>query len=60
MLRRSAAGSTSYGGIFEISDKLTRIEQLQGESESLYLGFSTKAEDQGVVNAANLKKLLGI
>ena len=44
----------------ELADWLPRIEQLQSESNSLYLSFSTKAEDQGVANAAHLKQLLGV
>jgi uncharacterized protein YecE (DUF72 family) len=44
----------------ELQEWLPRIEQLRAETESLYLSFSTKAEDQGVANAAHLKKLLGI
>jgi peptide chain release factor 2 len=32
--RRSEAGSTSYGGFFEISEKLTRIEELEGRMAS--------------------------
>ena len=44
----------------ELTEWLPRIEQLRAESDSLYLGFSTKADDQGVVNAAHLQKLLGL
>ena len=44
----------------ELSGWLPRIEQIRAESDSLSLGFSTKADDQGVANAAHLKKLLGL
>ena len=44
----------------ELTEWLPRIEQLRAESDSLYLSFSTKAEDQGVANAASLKNLLGV
>ena len=44
----------------ELLEWLPRIEQLRAEPDSLYLGFSTKADDQGVANAAHLKKLLGL
>lgn len=44
----------------ELSAWLPRIEQLRDESDALYIGFSTKAEDQGVANAATMKRLLGL
>ncbi len=43
----------------ELSEWLPRIRQLADQSEELYLTFNTKAEDQSVVNAAKLQKLLG-
>jgi uncharacterized protein YecE (DUF72 family) len=42
----------------ELSEWLPRIRQLAGEAEALYLTFNTKAEDQSVVNAAKLQRLL--
>ena len=42
----------------ELSEWLPRIEQLATEAEELYLAFNTKAEDQSVVNAGKLKRLL--
>ncbi len=44
----------------ELAEWLPRIEQLQADSDSLYVGVSTKADDQGIANAAHLKKLLGV
>jgi len=44
----------------ELSEWLPRIRELADQSEELYLTFNTKAEDQSVVNAALLQKLLGI
>ena len=44
----------------ELSEWLPRIEQLAAEADEVYLCFNTKAEDQSVVNAALLKKLLGL
>lgn len=44
----------------ELSEWLPRIEQLAAEADDVYLMFNTKLEDQGVVNAARLQKLLGI
>jgi uncharacterized protein YecE (DUF72 family) len=44
----------------ELSEWLPRIEELTRNAEELYLGFNTKAEDQSVVNAARLQRLLGI
>ncbi len=44
----------------ELSEWLPRIRQLADQSEELYLTFNTKAEDQSVVNAAKLQKLLEI
>jgi len=43
----------------ELKEWLPRIRQLESEAEELYLNFNTKAEDQSVVNAARLQKLLG-
>jgi uncharacterized protein YecE (DUF72 family) len=43
----------------ELWEWLPRIRQLAGQAEELYLTFNTKAEDQSVVNAALLQKLLG-
>ena len=37
-----------------------RLELLRSEAEDVYLCFNTKQEDQGVVNAARLKELLGM
>ncbi|MCH8994916.1 MAG: DUF72 domain-containing protein [Chloroflexi bacterium] len=42
----------------ELAEWLPRIEQLAGQAEELYLTFNTKAEDQSVVNAARLQRLL--
>jgi len=42
----------------ELSEWLPRIEQLAAEPEEVYLAFNTKAEDQSVVNAARLQRLL--
>jgi len=44
----------------ELGEWLPRIEQLQSEADEVYLGFNTKAEDQSVVNAARLQRLLGV
>ncbi|MEX1254938.1 MAG: DUF72 domain-containing protein [Dehalococcoidia bacterium] len=44
----------------ELSEWLPRIDQLASEADELYLAFNTKAEDQSVVNAAKLQKLLGV
>ena len=44
----------------ELGEWLPRIEQLASEAEEVYLAFNTKAEDQSVVNAAKLQKLLGV
>ena len=43
----------------ELSEWLPRIEQLARAVDELYLAFNTKTEDQSVVNAAKLQKLLG-
>ncbi len=44
----------------ELSEWLPRIEQLAREVDELYLAFNTKTDDQSVVNAAKLQKLLGL
>jgi uncharacterized protein YecE (DUF72 family) len=44
----------------ELSEWLPRIEQLATDADDVYLMFNTKLEDQGVVNAARLQKLLGV
>jgi uncharacterized protein YecE (DUF72 family) len=44
----------------ELSEWLPRIERLRGQVEELYLSFSTKHEDQSVLNAARLQRLLGL
>lgn len=44
----------------ELSEWLPRIEQLAAEADDLYLAFNTKAEDQSVVNAGRLQRLLGL
>ena len=44
----------------ELSEWLPRIEQLGAEAEEVYLAFNTKAEDQSVVNAGRLQRLLGL
>jgi uncharacterized protein YecE (DUF72 family) len=43
----------------ELSEWMPRLEQLRSEAEDVYLCFNTKQEDQGVVNAARLKAMLG-
>ncbi len=42
----------------ELREWLPRIQRLAEEAREVYLVFNTKAEDQGVVNAARLKALL--
>ncbi|MBI1886203.1 MAG: DUF72 domain-containing protein [Chloroflexi bacterium] len=42
----------------ELAEWVPRIRQLAEEAEEVYLGFNTKAEDQGVANALRLKELL--
>ncbi|MEX0785039.1 MAG: DUF72 domain-containing protein [Dehalococcoidia bacterium] len=42
----------------ELSEWVPRIEQLAAEAEDVYITFNTKAEDQSVVNAARLQRLL--
>jgi uncharacterized protein YecE (DUF72 family) len=42
----------------ELREWLPRIERLADEAEEVYCAFNTKAEDQGVANAARLQKLL--
>jgi len=42
----------------ELKEWLPRIDQLAAQAEEVYLTFNTKAEDQSVVNAGRLKKLL--
>jgi len=42
----------------ELSEWIPRIQELAAESQELFLSFSTKGEDQGVVNAARLQHLL--
>ena len=44
----------------ELSEWLPRIEQLTAAAEEVYLTMNTKNDDQGVVNAAKLKGLLGL
>lgn len=44
----------------ELSEWLPRIEQLRAEAGEVYLAFNTKAEDQSVVNAAKLQRMLGL
>ena len=44
----------------ELSEWLPRIQQLAAESREVYLSFSTKAEDQSVINAGRLQRLLGL
>ena len=43
----------------ELSQWLPRIHQLAAESQEVYLSFSTKGEDQSVVNANRLQRFLG-
>ena len=43
----------------ELAEWLPRIEKLAAEAKAVYLAFNTKAEDQGVVNAGRLKRLIG-
>ncbi len=42
----------------ELSEWLPGVRQLAAEAEEVYLAFNTKAEDQSVVNAARLQRLL--
>ena len=44
----------------ELSEWLPRIEQLGAEAEQVFLAFNTKVEDQSVVNAGRLQRLLGL
>ena len=44
----------------ELSEWLPRIDQLTADAQEVYLAFNTKAEDQSVVNAGRLKRLLGL
>ena len=44
----------------ELSEWLPRIERLRDGADEVYLSFSTKRDDQSVVNAAKLQRLLGI
>ena len=44
----------------ELTEWLPRIEQLASEAEDVFLTFNTKTEDQSVVNAALLQRLLGL
>jgi len=44
----------------ELREWLPRIDRLVAETEELYVSFSTKADDQSVVNATRLKRLLGL
>lgn len=44
----------------ELAEWLPRIEQLAAGSDEVFLAFNTKAEDQSVVNAALLQRLLGL
>lgn len=44
----------------ELNEWLPRIRRLAEEAQEVYLAFNTKAEDQGVVNAGRLKRLLGV
>jgi uncharacterized protein YecE (DUF72 family) len=43
----------------ELRQWLPRLEQLRSEAKDVYLCFNTKQEDQGVVNAAKLKGMVG-
>lgn len=42
----------------ELAEWLPRIRKLAGEAEEVYVSFSTKGEDQGVVNAARMQRML--
>ena len=42
----------------ELSEWLPGVRELAAEAEEVYLAFNTKAEDQSVVNAARLQRLL--
>ena len=44
----------------ELAEWVPRIRQLAAEAEEVYLAFNTKAEDQSVVNASRLQRLLGL
>ena len=44
----------------ELEEWLPRIEGLARDAEEVHLIFNTKAEDQGVQNAARLQRLLGL
>lgn len=55
MQRRSAAGSTSYGGIFEVPEKLTRIEELE-ELMAAPEFWSAQDRAKGVIGEANRLK----
>jgi uncharacterized protein YecE (DUF72 family) len=44
----------------EFSEWVPRIRALANDADEVYVTFNTKAEDQSVVNAAKLQKLLGI
>lgn len=44
----------------ELSEWLPHIQSLVAQAQEVYLAFNTKAEDQSVVNAGRLKRLLGL
>lgn len=44
----------------ELSEWVPRIRALANDADEVYVTFNTKAEDQSVVNAARLQKLLGL
>lgn len=44
----------------ELSQWLPRIEALSAQADELHITFNTKFEDQSVVNAGRLQRLLGI
>lgn len=44
----------------ELRGWLPRIQQLAAEADQVHLIFNTKAEDQGVANAARMQELLGL
>ncbi|MEX0799792.1 MAG: DUF72 domain-containing protein [Dehalococcoidia bacterium] len=44
----------------ELGEWVPRIEKLAAEAEEVYVVFNTKAEDQGIVNAQRLQKLMNL
>ncbi|MBI4283408.1 MAG: DUF72 domain-containing protein [Chloroflexi bacterium] len=44
----------------ELAEWLPRIQHIASHCQEVYLSFSTKSEDQGVVNAGRLQRLLGL